>query len=820
MKGVPLRGGMVTSRDAAQLESGSFSAVVNLRPKHPGFEKRPGQRVLHTSADSTNQVMSLYQLVKNQISESAVFAQMSDGDILKAAASPPTVTTGAFGDEIFSGNASPKPASWAHVNDILAISTGVDQHKLYAGSTNYVKKFIVYSSDATARSIPVTGVDNTEEVIDGLSTTVSLAGIGADADNALYICTPIPANKITFTVTAANTTTATATLKYRKSDNTWASASATDGTASGGKTLAVTGSFTWTFPADEIPWMMYGTSGYWYQITFGAGDLAVVTVSAVTYGTDGTGSGTRTSVASLENVWDGIMVDAIEARVGKDYSTTGSYATYYTYGSSAVSLGDIALDENDAIFISSFDPIMGIYVDVGDTPNTDTTSAAALTSISYWDGNAWQAFSSVVDYTVADANALTFAQSGWILFPKNTADKPQMLGSTEYYAHWYKIILDDAITTDVVAAFYTMPWFKASEMGYGVSCCSWGNRMCYASNRWGQYIYVTKLDTVNVLNGADYSVLEAGDGRTNQILAMERFYNELIAWQEEKGIEGGCTTLFEGYNPSTYGKLVLSSKIGIINAKCRTLVEGVLTSTATDETLKTLCFWVSRYGVCVTDGRTVSIISDAIQNYFDPTKTECIRKGYENQHWMAYDSAFNILRIGIVSGASATVPNKFFCFDLVDKCWYEDTLGQALSCATDVEAGSGNAAVLQIGGGTADGTVYQLNYGTNDISTAVASYLDIEFQYGGIYLVLLALLLRCKVQTAGDVTLTVYANKVSQFSETLSMLAEDTSEVVRRNMLTMNVINHALSLRLAHSTASQSMTLYELGVTIGLWNGR
>jgi len=822
LKGVPLRGGMITARDATQLENGSFSMVKNLRPTRPGFVKRPGQRKLHSTADGTNKVLSLYQFVKHRITERAFFAQMSDGDILKATSTildnPSTVTDTVFGDEVFDGSSNQRPATWATVDDILVMSNGVDQHKLYVGTANYVKKFVVYSSDDTARAIPVKGVDYTDRVTGVPGAQVcSLAGIGADADNALYICTPVPANRITFTLSAANTTASvTATLKYRKNDNTWASAGATDGTASGGTTFAQSGSFTWSYPTTEIPWFMYGTSGYWYMITFSGGDMATVAASAVTYGTDGIGSGTRTSFVDLTNVWDGIMVDAIEVRVAKDLDS-GDYSQYYTFGSTAVTLGDLEFDENDAIFFSSFDPITGVYIDVGDTPNTDSTSAAAISSLSYWDGNSWQNFSNVIDYTVAEGKAITLAQSGWILFPRNTNDKPQMFGSTEYYAHWYKLVLDDAISTDVVVGIYTMPWFDVAEMGKGVACVAWANRVGLASTRWPQYIYMGKLNTPNVLNGEDYSVLEAGDGRANQVLAMERFHNEMIAWQEEKGVEGGCTTLFEGYSPSTYGKLLLSSKVGILNSKCHVQVDGVLTSTTTDETLKTLVFWLSRYGGCVTDGRTVSIFTDSIQNYFDPTKPECIRYGYEDQHWMAYDSVYNLIRIGLVSGSTATVPNKFFCFDLVDKCWYEDDLGQPLSCVTEVEATAGSVQTLQVGGGTADGTVYQLNKGTNDVSTEVISYLDVEFQAGGIYMILYKYLIRCKVQSSGNINLSVYANKVLQFTESFSMTAEDTGDVIRRHQRTTNVINQAFTIRLANASGASYMSLYELGVGIGLW---
>lgn len=127
----PLRGGAITSRAAALLPFGSFSMAQNVRPTRPGFKKRPGCAVQHTEADGTNQVISLYQFRKGKVDEKHLFAQMGDSGILEAATAPPGTTTGAFGSEVFGGTATPDPASWANVSDIMLFSNGVDQHQIY-----------------------------------------------------------------------------------------------------------------------------------------------------------------------------------------------------------------------------------------------------------------------------------------------------------------------------------------------------------------------------------------------------------------------------------------------------------------------------------------------------------------------------------------------------------------------------------------------------------------------------------------------------------------------------------------------------------------
>ena len=292
-----------------------------------------------------------------------------------------------------------------------------------------------------------------------------------------------------------------------------------------------------------------------------------------------------------------------------------------------------------------------------------------------------------------------------------------------------------------------------------------------------------------------------------------------MVWQKEQGVDGGCLTLFEGYNPATYGKLVLSTKIGTFNAKSAVVVDGVLTSTATDETIKTLAFFLSHVGICATDGTTVTVISDDIQNYFDPKKSECIRYGYEEEMWIEHDLADNVLRIGLVSGSSATVSNVFPIFDLVDKTWSFDSPAQELSCMANVEAASGNIHVLQYGGGIDDGTVYQLNYGTNDVSTAIDAYATIEVNHYQYWLQLRRLMLVVKAQAAGNVTVTPYRNGIAGTAITLSMMAETASEELRRHLVGTDIQNSQISLKFQNATASQELYLLKLGLELWIKQG-
>jgi len=163
-------------------------------------------------------------------------------------------------------------------------------------------------------------------------------------------------------------------------------------------------------------------------------------------------------------------------------------------------------------------------------------------------------------------------------------------------------------------------------------------------------------------------------------------------------------------------------------------------------------------------------------------------------------------------------------FDLVDKTWSFDTLGQAISCMAEVEAQSGDVTVLQVGGGTDDGAVYLMNTGLNDIdigttTTAIDSYCRMEFGAGGKIISAREIMLRCKAQDAGDIDITVYENDIEKTdkAKTLSMIPEVATQGIRRHRKGTDIRGDHISMKIQHDTVSQDMYLYDLGVRVHEW---
>jgi len=793
IKAIPVEGGCITAIEKSSIPFGGLSQMQNLRNRHPGFRQRGGQRKLHSTADGTNKVLTLYQFQKTLVDEQHFFAQMSDGDILEATSQPPTVTAGVFGSEIFSGSANQIPATWGVMDDVLLHSNGVDQHQIYGGTSSAIEKLYVHKGSSIG-AVPVIGEDYSDNISINDDTEAILDALDTQANgHCIFFRTPMPVKSITLTVGTANSNAAVASIYYPKSDGTWAAVSGfADATDDGGATLGQSGKMSWTMPTDLLPKYLYGSSGFWYQLRVSAALSATVRITYVTY---------DTSWLDLENVWNGVIQYAVEVQVE-------GTSTWETYAAGAVDLDELASGKK--IVIAATDPIEGIYIDPGATPNDTGT---ALTSLKYWDGNSWVSVGSTADGTNGMSNA------GWITFPRMTAH-PHQFGTSQYQAYWYELIWDSEITADTVISILVMPYFNVSELGKSKSHCVWKDRACYTFNRWPAYIYCSQKDSPMVLNGSDYGILKAGDGRANAVVAAKRFHNELMVWQEEKGVEGGCVTLFEGYSPSTFGKLVLSSKIGSMNAKSVAIVDGVLTATATDETIKTLAFFLSRYGVCVTDGRTITIISDDIRNYFEPTKDECIRRGYESEMWLEHDTQENVIRIGLVSGSSATLPNIYPVFDLVTKKWSFDTVAQELSCMANVAAGSGETTIVQVGGGIDDGTVYQLNYGYNDVSTGIDASLTFELSDGGQVLNLEELLLIAKAIESGSAILQIFSNNIADGSTAIPITPGIGSQLVRRHRIPINRTSELISVKIGNSKKDEEFYLLEVGFQVNLWTER
>ena len=551
LKTIPFAGGQNSYNEPSLLKVGTYSKVMNMRQLHPGFKQRPGMIKQHSTADSTNSVMSMFQFSKGKRTERHFYAQMSDDDILEATTAPPGVTTGAFGSEVFSGSSGSQPGSWSVINDKLLFSNGLDQHQICSGTDDYITRIYTYSSAAALPTMPTSGTDYTDQVNDAnVATFASLGALGTNATDAVVVCSQVQSNRLKFTLNASvNTNASTMTVKYW--NGTWTAVSGfTDGTIGvATKTLSQTGYVTWTQPTDAYPVYMYGTNGFWLKITFSAALSATVSVPSCTYGSGFT---------SVQDVWDGVFQDAIEAQF---YHSS----VYYSYGASSISIG--GMTSSDYVYFNSIDPIVAAFMDVGTSPNT--TASTTISTFEYQTtAGTWTSVGTFVDGTAG------LSQSGWVTFPR-VAQKPTQFNQLNYDSYWYRFKVDKTLSTDVNIGIQVIPYFYISNFGVGICSAVWKNRGVFVFDQDPSYIYLSATDNPQILSGQDSAIYQMGDGRANKIIAMKKFYNELLCVQEERGEEGGCISLLQGSTPANLGKITLSNYYGGMNSQSLVVVDGL-----------------------------------------------------------------------------------------------------------------------------------------------------------------------------------------------------------------------------------------------------
>jgi len=792
IKTVPFEGGQNSYNEPSLLKFGSYSRIMNMRQMHPGFKQRLGIVKQHSTEDETNGVKTLFQFSKGKRTEKHFYAQMSDDDVLEATTAPPGVTTGAFGSEVFSGGSGSIPASWSVINDKLLFSNGVDQHQICAGTDDYITKLVAYSSGSALPEMPSIGTDYTAEVNDSNSLTyASIGGLGTNAGDCFLINSQIQANKIKITFNAnVNANASVMTVYYW--NGAWTTVSGfTDGTiGTAGKTCSQTGYATWTQPTDAYPKYMYGSNGFWLKITFSAALSATVQVTTCTYGSGFT---------HIQNIWEGVLQDAIEAQY---YHSS----VYFSYGASSVSIG--GMTSSDYVYFNAIDPIVAAYIDVGTAPNT--TASTTINAFQYLDAaGTWTTVGSFTEGTVG------LSQSGFVSFARISGQKPTQFNQLNYDSYWYRFTVDKTLSADVNIGIQVIPYFDIADFGVGVCNAVWKNRGVYVFDQNPSYVYISATDNPQILSGQDSAIYQMGDGRANKIVAMGKFYNELLCVQEERGEAGGCITLLQGSTPANLGKIVLSNYYGGMNSQSLVIVDGLPYGQSDDRV--TMAFVLSKRGLLYTDGKTVRSVPNfnQVKNYFDQSSSDCIRAGYENSMYLKYDSAYNVLKIGLVTGSSATACNTWLVYDLADLTFSEDSYAYPIACMTEVDAGSGNINIIQMGGGTVDGYIYVLNSGLNDVDKAIGSYIIQELNDFGRITHNNEIIYRTKAQT-GSITITPYYNglvKTAQ-AKTLSTAALNSGESIRRHRFPVNFTSGNLSVKMEHNEVGKSLYLLDYGYQV------
>jgi hypothetical protein len=248
---------------ATLLPPGWISGGVNIRKVSGGgggWKVRKGC-ALHntTAAQSGTAIKSLHQYT-NPRSLDYHFLAQCNSKLLKetAAAKNPPAVDASYGTDL-GVTVGTSPGVSCVVEEDLFYADGSGRPIVWGGNTPYCLGWIVY--DGTDEDYN----DYSIQASDGRTDTYAYAFGGTD--DAIYICSPEIASGIKLTISTANAQTATLKV-YSWVNGAWQERSTgyDDGTLSGGKTMAETGTISWTKNATDEMMILEGIMGYWYKL--------------------------------------------------------------------------------------------------------------------------------------------------------------------------------------------------------------------------------------------------------------------------------------------------------------------------------------------------------------------------------------------------------------------------------------------------------------------------------------------------------------------------------------------------------------------------
>jgi len=691
------------------LPVGGLSGGQNVRKVSAAgaWKPRKGVSTHNTTAIASASVLSMHQYTHPRLSDYHFLAQCNS-NLYDSTDDPPASGT-TFGSSIFASASSSKPGFSDTIGDLFMYADGGGAPVLWGGDEPFCSGFLSYDSSS------VRYTDSTRWVTDNKSGTSGIV-LGAASD-ILYVCSPEIAEGIKLDLgTNVNATARTATLKSWQS-GAWSDRSATDGTASGGATLAIDGSFTWTRSANDTMRVLGGIMGYWYQISFSGALSNSVDVIACQVNFD---------MVTVSNKWDGVFQTPLAIRFYDQSAGQGiDYTGKLSNESTSQYLQLDAATTSDYIFVKSAEPLTGIGIGVVDGyENTGDSQITAASGIEHWDGDSWVTNAVLSDETLDTGADSSFAATGVVWWnATGVTDKKTTIPNDSIPGYWYKIKWDAAPdnAADDVRVYYivTVPFPEALGTYDGV--VEFKSRALI----WGDEEFPNRLrysckDRPDCFAGADSGYTDAF-GDTTKIICAIRFHNELLVFK------AGSSWFLEGFSPQTFGTLRLTDTVGCCAAQTPKVIETGPPMMHQDEAL-TIAMWMDTDGVYALDGRKPKKISLPVDQYFNTEYSSTVIAAADLDNVQAFiDPLNNEYHVLLPNGGSGH--GVELVYNPLQDEWYppwDRTVGGANDYLVSGVRLRGTANRYHTYGGGSAGRIYRLE---NDTSDKDASDADVAITH-------------------------------------------------------------------------------------------
>jgi len=546
-------------------------------------------------------------------------------------------------------------------------------------------------------------------------------------------------------IKTANGSTAAA-AGYEWTGSTWSALSLTDGTADTGKTLAKTGTVSFSSTvATAKPKYIDGTLLYFYWFTFTGIDTSTsiyhVTVDA--------------PFQQIVDIWDG--ADRIAAACYKYTTTYTDYALniyendYWTTDASSYadlsSLGAFSGGSN-CFLLGFFERVTAVSLGV---PSDATNSTAnTICSVDVWDGAQFTSVGVIDDGT--SEGGVSLSKSGTISWaaPEDATFFKKTIANNTTPLYYVRLRWNQ--TLDASTRVYYASGIPTAKKLYGYKFSMYAqDRLMLCGGMQGNRnsVNVSSMDTAQVFNGRDSFEVPFGGpeeltaGCTVFSMYGSSLYNITLVFKDQE--TWGLVQYEAGWRRYKISDIGCTAPLTL----CTVVVPPEEGQQAAN---RSFAIWATSSGVYTSDGRHPIEVSHDIRDLFKQNSTVHINldlvkyfSGYVDKNEMEYHFFFT----------DSEGDEREYVLDLRRWKWFEIVRGAALKCATEAVDAYGNPHYY---GFIDTGYCERLEYG----NTFDGSDIDCELHLGdfplGDAFVESSLVALCPVLSTktSDVTLTHY----------------------------------------------------------------